>query len=68
MEQALVSKVDGGRTIAQVDESGNGVVRTFDAQGEPTWASVGLLGDLNVDGRVDFADFVIFAKEFGKER
>ncbi len=69
--------IEGGRFSAFVDENGNGVARTRGADEEIRWSSeatpvgdggtsTGLIGDFDGDGDVDFADFLTFARNFGK--
>ena len=68
--------IDGGRFRAFVDASGNGVAETRGRTQNLLWSSEsdsggggtssGLQGDFNNDGTVDFADFLVFAANFGK--
>jgi len=68
-----------GSRVAYLGSStdGNGVYYAYDVDGNLTWTSStaspstpkpGLLGDLDDDRDVDFADFLIFAQQFGKKR
>ena len=73
---AGVLNIEGGRFRAFLDEDGNGVAKTLGQNGTLRWsseaasdgdggASTGLIGDLDGNGKVEFADFVIFAANFG---
>ena len=63
-------RISGRKFEAFVDENGNGVAQTRSEADSIRWSSEtpsdGLLGDLDGNGEVDFADFVIFARNFGK--
>ncbi|MDE2890240.1 MAG: hypothetical protein OXR72_18730 [Gemmatimonadota bacterium] len=72
-----VLNIEGGRFRAFLDEDGNGVAKTLGNNGNLRWSSeaspdggggtsTGLIGDFDGNGKVDFADFVIFAANFGK--
>lgn len=74
---AGVLNVEGGRFRAFLDADGNGVAKTLGQHGNLLWSSeaspegeggtsTGLIGDFDGNGKVDFADFVIFAANFGK--
>ena len=67
--------IDGGRFRAFVDASGNGVAETRGRTQNLLWSSEsdsgggtssGLQGDFDNNGDVDFADFFVFAANFGK--
>ena len=73
---AGVLNIEGGRFRAFLDADGNGVAKTLGQNGNLRWSSEaspggnggatsGLIGDLDGNGKVDFADFVIFASNFG---
>lgn len=58
---------------AFANEAQEGRVETYDEDGSTIWSSSwgggsdsGLLGDLNGDNTVDFTDFLIFARQFGR--
>lgn len=63
-------RISGRKFEASVDENGNGVARTRSEADSIRWSSEtpsgGLLGDLDGNGEVNFADFIIFAQNFGK--
>ncbi len=74
---AGVLNVEGGRFRAFLDAEGNGVAKTLGQHGNLLWSSeaspngdggtsTGLIGDFDGNGKVDFADFVTFAANFGK--
>ena len=74
---AGVLNVEGGRFRASLDADGNGIAKTRGQHGNLLWSSetspeaeggtsTGLIGDFDGNGKVDFADFVIFAANFGK--
>ncbi|MDE2998945.1 MAG: hypothetical protein OXU79_07695 [Gemmatimonadota bacterium] len=74
---AGVLNVEGGRFRAFLDADGNGVAKTLGQRGNLLWSSeappdseggtsTGLIGDFDGNGKVDFADFVTFAANFGK--
>ena len=54
--------------VAGTNAQGDGIFKSYTSKGAPAWASDGLVGDLNADGEVDFSDFTIFARQFGKSR
>ena len=69
--------IEGGRFRAYIDSTGNGVAETRGQNQILRWSSEitptggggtpsGLIGDLDQDGDVDFADFLIFTSNFGK--
>ena len=69
--------IEGGKFLAHVDSVGNGVAETRGQNQLLRWSSEitptggggtpsGLIGDLDQDGDVDFADFLIFTSNFGK--
>ena len=70
--------IEGGKFLAHVDSVGNGVAETRGQNQILRWSSEltpvgggggtpsGLIGDLDQDGDVDFADFLIFTSNFGK--
>lgn len=69
--------IEGGRFRAFVDGNANGVAETRGNNGEVRWSSeapavgdtgtsTGLIGDFDGDGDVDFADFLTFARNFGR--
>ena len=68
--------IEGGKFLARVDAAGNGVAETRGENEILRWSSEmtpigggtpsGLIGDLDQDGDVDFADFLIFTSNFGK--
>ena len=68
--------IEGGKFRAHVDAAGNGVAETRGENEILRWSSEmapvgggtpsGLIGDLDQDGDVDFADFLIFTSNFGK--
>ncbi len=64
--------ISRGKFTAFVDENGDGVAVTAGDDGNVLWSSdtvvstSGLLGDLDGDGDVDFADFLVFAQNFGR--
>ena len=69
--------IEGGRFRAFVDGNGNGIAETHGQDGNLRWSSEapaggntgttsGLIGDFDGDGDVDFADFLTFARNFGK--
>ena len=70
--------IDGGKFRAFVDASGNGVAETRGRTQNLLWSSEsdsgdggggtssGLQGDFDNNGVVDFADFLVFARNFGK--
>lgn len=72
-----VLNIEGGRFRAFVDGNGNGVAETRANEGNVRWSSeapavgdtgtsTGLIGDFDGNGKVDFADFLTFAANFGK--
>ena len=74
---AGVLNIESGRFRAFLDDVGNGVAKTLGQNGNLRWSSEaspggdagttsGLIGDFDGNGKVDFADFVIFASNFGK--
>ncbi len=74
---AGVLNVEGGRFRAFLDADGNGVAKTLGQHGNLLWSSeaspdggggtsTGLIGDFDGNGKVDFADFLTFAANFGK--
>lgn len=74
---AGVLSIEGGRFRAFLDSDGNGVAKTLGNSGSLRWSSeaspgggggtsTGLIGDFDGNGKVDFADFVTFAANFGK--
>jgi len=70
--------IEGGKFLAHVDSVGNGVAETRGQNQILRWSSEipsggggsgtpsGLIGDLDQDGDVDFADFLIFTTNFGR--
>lgn len=73
---AGVLNIEGGRFRAFLDADGNGVAKTLGQNGNLRWTSevspdrdsgtsTGLIGDFDGNGKVDFADFVTFARNFG---
>lgn len=54
--------------VSSLNEGGDGIFKTYNQMGERSWASDALLGDLNADNNVDFTDFTIFARQFGKKK
>lgn len=72
--------IEGGKFGAFVDAAGNGVAETRGQNQTLRWSSEipsggggggggttsGLIGDLDQDGDVDFADFLLFTANFGK--
>lgn len=68
--------IEDGKFFAHVDTMGNGVAETRGQNQILRWSSErapvggstpsGLIGDLDQDGDVDFADFLIFTANFGK--
>ena len=70
-----VLNIEGGRFRAFLDADCNGVAKTLGRRGNLRWsseassdggASTGLIGDFDGNGKVDFADFVTFAANYGK--
>lgn len=66
-ELLMAENIEGSFTSIGVPQPGTSIGVVLDEMGDSLLATVALVGDLNLDGSIDFSDFVGLSRNFSEE-